>query len=144
RVLEAIFHRPIQLLTLIILLPLVGLAISYFYVPRTYSATASLWAIRRYQVIGATGPESNLLATPAQTQTTALTELLQSRSFALAVVHGIALAPTLHLASSLLADPQRLDDALVSEISHVQATAQGDNLYTITYTNRDPKVAEQI
>src|SRR5947209_2703031 len=105
-----------------------GVGFAYFYYPHKYQSTASLWAFRRYVIIGATGPESDLSSTPAQTQATALSELLQSRSFALLVAKGTDLAPTLSLSSSVLADPQLLDDALVNDISHnVVVTAQGYN-----------------
>src|SRR5438046_290398 len=128
-----------------ILLTLMGVGIAYFYFPRTYQTTASLCAFRRYEVIGATGLESDLTATPAQTQATALYELLQSRSFALIVAKGTDLAPTLSLSPNVLADPQLLDDALFNEISHhVVVTPQGYNLYTISYINRNSQVAQHI
>src|SRR2546421_7366584 len=112
-------------------------------VPRTYQSTASLWALHRYQVIGVTGPESDLLSTPAQTQATALSELLQSRVFALSVAHATSLSSTLD--ASVQKDPQLRDDALFNEISqHVQVGAQGYNLFTITYVNHNPEVAQQV
>ncbi|HYK86613.1 MAG TPA: hypothetical protein VEV19_14685 [Ktedonobacteraceae bacterium] len=145
RFLETFFRRPLLFLVLLVLLPLIGVGVSYIYFPRTYQTTASLWAFRRYSIIGATGPESDLYATPAQTQATALTELLQSRTFALQVVKGIKLAPTLSLSSAILSDPQLLNDSLYNEISHhVLATSQGYNLYTVSYTNRDAQIAKQV
>ena len=92
RTLEAIFRHPLQLLILIILPPIIAVAVAYFMTPRTYQSTASVWALQRYFVIGATGPESNLAAFPAQTQATALTELLQTRTFALAVAQTVLVA----------------------------------------------------
>jgi uncharacterized protein involved in exopolysaccharide biosynthesis len=145
RTLEAIFRRPIRLLALIVLIPLASIAVVYFFTPRTYQSTASLWALHRYEVIGATGSESDLTSTPAQTQATALTDLLQTRTFALAIAHGTDLASTLDLAQDVLANPQRLNDALFGEISkYVIATPQGSNLIVITYTNRNPLVAQQV
>lgn len=117
----------------------------YVAIPKKYQSTASLWALQRYQVIGATGTESNLAATPATTQATALTELLQTRSFVLTVVQGIDLVPTLGLSNSVISDPQQLQDAIFSEISkNVVVTAQDYNLYKLTYENRDAHVAQQI
>jgi hypothetical protein len=128
-----------------LLLPIVGVAVEYFLVPRTYQSAASLWALQRYAVIGATGLESDLQSTPAQTQTTALTELLQTRSFVLTVVKGIDLAPTLGFSESAMPDPQQLQDALFNEISKkVLVTSQGYNLFEISYTNRNPQVAQQV
>jgi uncharacterized protein involved in exopolysaccharide biosynthesis len=145
RTLEAIFRRPIRLLTLIVLIPLASIALVYFLIPRTYQSTASLWAMRRYEIIGATGTESDLTSTPAQTQATALNELLQTRTFALAIAHGTDLASTLDLAQDVLANRQRLDDALFGEISkNVIATPQGTNLFVINYINRNPLVAQQV
>lgn len=145
RILEVIFRHPLRLLTLIVVLPVVGVAIMYVFTPHTYQSTASLWALRRYEVIGATGPESDLTATPAQTQTTSLTELLQARSFALAVAHEANLAGTLHFSSDVLGNPQRLDDALFAEISkNVIVTPNGYNLYGISYINQDPQVAQAV
>jgi hypothetical protein len=145
RTLEAIFRHPLQLLTLIALLPIIGVAVVYFMVPRTYQSTASLWALQRYFVIGSTGPESDLLSTPAETQATALTELLQTRSFVDSVVKGIDLASTLGLDSAVLNDPQQLEGALFNEISkHVVVTPSAYNLFSISYANRNPQIAQQI
>lgn len=143
-VLEAIFRRPIQLLVLLILLPVVGVIIAYS-LPRSYQATATIWALHRYIIIGATGPETNLLATPADTQATAIAELLQSHEFALAVARDSNLLPSLGLDSSTLADPHLRNDALYTEISrHVLATSQGYNLLSISYSNHDPVVAQHV
>jgi hypothetical protein len=145
RTLEAFFRHPIQLLLLLIALPLISVAVTYEIVPRTYQAQASLWALQRYAVIGATGPESDLLSTPAQTQAAALSELLQTRDFALKVAQGIPLAQTLDISASVLADPVQLNDALFTELSHnVLVTPQGYNLFQITYNNRSPVVAQKI
>ena len=145
RTLEAIFHRPFQLLLLIIVLPVVGVAIAYYIIPRTYQTTATLWALRRYEIIGATGPESDLQATPADTQATALTELLQSQVFALVVARESNVVSTLHLDSSVLSDPQRLDNALYAEISkHVLVASQGYDLFSISYANHVPAIAQRV
>src|SRR5713226_8325972 len=101
RTLEAVFRRPIQLLTLLIVLPIAGVALAYVMVPRTYQATASLWALHHYAVIGLTQAEIDLSSAPAQTQTTALNELLQTHVFVDAVVKGIDLARALNLGPSV-------------------------------------------
>lgn len=140
--LEVIFHRPLQLLALIILLPVVGLGIGY-KLPRSYQSSATLWALYRYVVIGATGPESDLQSTPATTQANALSELLLSRSFALAVANATDLPST--LPASTRASQQLRDDALFADISaHVQVASQGYNIFGITYTNASPKVAQEV
>lgn len=145
RTLEAIFRHPLQLLTLIVLLPIVGVAVAYVMVPRTYQSTASLWALQRYFVIGSTGPESDLLSTPAQTQATALTELLQTRSFVDSVVKGIDLAPTLGLDSTVMNNPQQLEETLFSEISkQTVITPSAYDLFEISYINRNPHIAQQV
>ncbi|MBA2286914.1 MAG: hypothetical protein H0W02_15690 [Ktedonobacteraceae bacterium] len=142
RVLEVVFRHPIDLLVLIVVLPVLGLAVGYL-LPRSYQTTASLWALRRYTVIGATGPETNLLATPSATQATALTELLQSRDFALTVARESNLASTLD--ANVQADPQLRDVTMFNDISqHVQVAAQGYNLYVLSYTQRNPKIAQQV
>ncbi len=147
RTLEAIFGHPLQLLILIVLLPVIGVAVMYLIVPRTYQSTAALWALQRYFVVTSTGPQSNLLQTEAQTQATALTELLQTRTFVDAVVKGIDLAPTLGLSSSVIHNPQELESALFNEISspkNVIITPSDEYLFTISYTNRNPRIAQQI
>lgn len=142
RTLEAIFRRPVQLLMLIVFLPLVSVTVVYF-LPRSYQVTASLWALQRYSIIGASGPETDLTSTPAQTQATTLSELLLTRDFALAVAKATSLASTFD--ASVRSDPQELDDEMFAEISqHVQVQAQGYNLFTISYTNRDSHVAQQV
>ncbi len=148
RTLEAIFRRPIRLLLLIVLLPLVSVAVAYA-LPRSYESTARLWALRRYEIIGTTGPavdpQAGTPVTPAQSQVTTLSELLQTRDFARAVVKRIALASTLNLDSTVLMNPQRLDDALFGEISaHVQVVALGYDLFKISYINHNPEVAQQV
>ncbi len=125
------------------LLPIIGVAVEYVNVPRTYQSSASLWALQRYFVITPTGLESDLTSPPAQTQAGAISELLQTRVFALAAVKGIDLAPTLGLSPS--ANPQQLQDALYSNISrNVVVTAPAYNLFVISYTNRDPRIAQQV
>lgn len=143
RVLESVFRRPLQFLLLLIVLPLLGVAVVYVTFPRTYPAAATLWAFHRYEVIGLTGPETDVNSTPAETQATALSELLQSRVFALSVANATALPSTLSAATR--ANSQLQDDALVTEISqHVTVTAQGYNLFTITYINKNAQVAQQV
>ena len=80
RTLEAIFRRPLQLLRVILPLPLLSLTIVYIPL-HAYRTTACLWALHRYEIIGDTGSEGDLVATPAETRVTALSELLQSRTF---------------------------------------------------------------
>ena len=141
RILEVIFRRPLQLLIPIALFPLVGLAVIYV-MPRSYQATASLWALHRYEVIGTTGPESDLQSTPAETQATALTELLQVHAFALSVAEATSLPST--LAGDVQADPPARNAALIANVSKVQVAAQAYNLFVITYTNPNPLVAQQV
>src|SRR5947207_3943655 len=115
RTLETIFHQPLLLLLLI--LPVVGVAVAYFSTPRMYQTTATVWALHRVEIIGATGPETNLEATPADTQSAYLTELLQTQAFSLAVAKQSNVVSTLNLSSGTLADPQHLDQAVSAEIS---------------------------
>lgn len=143
RVLEAIFRRPLQLLLLIIILPLIGVAVVYAVFPRTYQSTATLWAFHRYEVIGLSGPETDVNSTPAQTQANALNELLQAKEFALSIAKATDLPST--LPASTLADPYLRDNALYSEIStHVLAAAVGYNLFEINYSNKNPNIAQQV
>jgi uncharacterized protein involved in exopolysaccharide biosynthesis len=142
RVLEVVFGHPRKLLLLLLLPPLLGLLV-VFLLPRTYQASATLWALRRYEIIGATGPESDLNASPASTQATALMELLQTRSFALAVASDSHLAAMLDARTR--ANAQTRDDALYKEVSQqVQITDQGYNLLVVSYSNRDPHLAQRV
>lgn len=142
RALEAIFRRPTRFILLLVLLPIIGFAVGYA-LPRTYQAQASLWAMQRYSVIGATGTEADLLATPAETQATALNELLQTRTFALEVANQTHLADTLDPA--VRADPNTRDDALVQAITgRVIVQAQGTNLFTVNYTDKSWQIAQQV
>jgi hypothetical protein len=141
RVLEAIFRHPMQLFLMLIVPVVIGLSIAYV-LPRSYQSSASLWALHRYEIIGATGPESDLQSTPAETQVAALSELLQSRDFSLAVAKSTDLQASLQLAST---DPQLVDDALSLEITkNVLVTSGGNNLFQITYKNKNPQVAYQV
>src|SRR6266516_3715231 len=144
RTLEAIFRHPIQLFLMLIFPIVVSFGIAVFLIPRSYQSSAPLWALRRYEIIGATGPETDLLSTPAQTQVTALTELLQSRAFDLAVAKSTNLQSTLKLSKAELSDPQLLDAALISEVSqHVIVTVRGYNSYEVSYANPNAHVAYQ-
>lgn len=113
-----------------------------YVMPRSYQASASLWALHRYEVIGTTGPESDLQSTPAETQATALTELLQVHAFALSVAEATSLPST--LAADVQANPPARDLALIANVSKVQVAAQAYNLLVITYTNPNPQVAQQV
>lgn len=142
RVLELIFRHWAKILGLLIIPVIISLGIVYVQ-PRQYEASTTLWALQRYSVIGATGPEANLYATPASTQATALTDLLQTRSFDLAIAQETDLAKTFDAATR--ADPSKLDDAIQKELSSkVIATAIGTFLYQITYDNKSPKIAKQV
>jgi hypothetical protein len=141
KLLEAIFRR-FKLLLIMLFVPIIiGLGIGYFF-PLSYQASASLWALQRYEIIGVTGAESDLTATPAQTQTNALLELLQSRSFDITVGNATDLKSTFNPPPL---NTQKLDDAYVTDISkNVQVTSKGTNLYGITYTNNNPRIAAQV
>lgn len=142
RLLRTIVHRLIQLLLLIFLPVAIGGLVAY-HSPRQYQATAMLWALHKYDTLTATSVDSNNLSTPAETQVTELSELLQTRSFSLAVAQEAHLAET--LAAHVRDNPQTRDDALVSDISqHVQVQTQGYDLFTITYTSTDPQIAQRV
>lgn len=145
RTLETIFRRPLVLLLMLIVLPVASVAVIYMLIPRTYQSTATLWALRRVEVIGATGPEYDQNSTPAQTQAEAIDELLQSRSFALAIANSANVVSTLNLDSTTLNDPELRSAALIKEIStHVVATALGYNLLQIAYANHDPQMSQRV
>ncbi len=145
RVLEVFFRHPFRVLLMFIMAPAIAIGITYFVAPHTYQAAASLWAYERYTVITAYGTDSNLYVTPAQTQATALTELLHSRSFVLSVVTGINIAPTLNISSSAASNPQTRGDDIFADISkNAVVTPLDYSLYTITYTNTDSRVAQQV
>jgi hypothetical protein len=143
RVLEAIFRHPLQLFLMVLVAVIAGVAITYS-LPRSYVSSASLWALRRYETVGTAGPESDLSSTPAQTQVSALSELLQSRGFALTIARSTNLAATLKLGSAS-SNPQLVDDALVQNISkHVIVSASGYNVFEISYANSNEQVAQQV
>ncbi len=142
RTLELAFRHWAQVTALLIIPILVALAIAWVQ-PRQYEASATLWALQRYSIIGATGPEADLTATPATTQATAVAELLQTRSFDLAAAKGTGLASTFDAATR--ANQSKLDDAIQQELStKVTATPVGYNLFQIIYDNKDPKIAQQV
>ena len=140
KLLEAIFRSIPRLLIMLLVPTIIGLGVAYIF-PRTYQASATLWALKRYEIISTTGTESNLQVTPAQTQATALAELLQSRTFDIAVAKSTNLRSLLKLSL----DSPSLDDAYGAEISkNVKVTARGTNLYEVTYTSSDGRIATQV
>jgi uncharacterized protein involved in exopolysaccharide biosynthesis len=139
KLLEAIFRRFILLLLILFVPIMIGVGIGYTF-PPSYQASATLWALQRYQIIDAGSTGSTVPVTPADTQTAALTELLKSSAFDIAVGKSTDLQSTFSLQGT-----QTLDDAYVADISkNVKVIAQGANLYQISYTNRDPLVALQV
>lgn len=141
RILEIIFPK-LPLLILIVTLPLmINLAIAYSQ-PRSYQASADLWALRRYSFITVAGLEVES-GTAADTQVHTLYELLQVRSFALAAGKATDLPSTFD--SNTRSDPQSLDDALISAIQSVKISLpEGDNLFTISYVDTNPKIAQEV
>jgi uncharacterized protein involved in exopolysaccharide biosynthesis len=141
-VLEIVFSRPLRLLLLLILPPLIGVGVA-FQLPRSYQATAYLLAEQQYEFIGGTGTQSDPNVTPAQSQVSALIELLQTPQFDLQVADQASLAST--LSPAIRSDPQSRDDALINDVSHgTTAAAVGASIYTISYTNKVPYVAQQV
>ncbi len=157
RTLEAIFRRLNRLLILVILLPTVGLAVAFF-LPRSYQTTARLWAWHPIQdlTVASQGsststanqeidPQTDVPITPAQSQVNALSQYLQTNDFARAVVGRIALASTLGHGANAQANSQQRNQAIIQDISsHVYVVVQGHNLFSVSYTNRDPHLAQQV
>lgn len=141
KVIEIFFRNKWKLIALL-LVPVLLSGVIIYLLPRSYQATARLYALQRYTIIGATGPESDLQSTPAMTQATALNEFLQTRSFDLAVAADTDLAKHIGVSTS---DVPQLQDALYTELStHVTVTPDSANLFVITYANHDPQIAMQV
>lgn len=141
KVIEILFRNKGKLVALL-LLPVLVSGVIVFFLPRSYQATARLWALQRYAVISATGIESDIQSTEAMTQATALNEFLQTKTFDLAVAKDTDLAKHVGVPQS---DTQNLQDALYAEIStHVVVTPSSQYLFSITYTNANPLVAMQV
>ena len=141
RILRTIAQYPIQLALLILLPIAIGGGVAYL-LPRHYQATATLWALHSYEALTATSVDSANQATPAETQVTALMELLQTRSFSLRVAQETALAET--LPASYQSDPQSRDSALAADIAQVQVQTQGYDLFSISYAASDPRITQQV
>jgi len=142
RVFEAIFGHWMRVV-LLMLVPLVAGAAVAFTAPRKYQVTASLLAVQAFATIGVNGPITDPYASAAQTQATVLEELLQTRTFNLAVGQQTDIASTFDAATR--ANPQKLDDAIAADISTNTVVAPGGGyLYTITYTGKSPTVAVQV
>jgi len=145
RALEIVFRQQRQFLLLVTLLSALSLVIGFF-IPRPYQASASIWAANRYNLTDATwasqwyrilGVDNGV---PAQVQAGALTELLNTRAFALQVANATDLPKRMSTASQ-----QQRDDALYADISHnVKVAVAGNNLVLITYTNADAHIALQM
>jgi LPS O-antigen subunit length determinant protein (WzzB/FepE family) len=144
KLLEAIFCHFIRLLLILFIPIMSGLGIG-FLLPPSYQASATLWAVQRYPTTDMTGVDSNLQASPADTQVNALTELLQSRTFDSAVGTSTNLKSMLKLSSQDAASPPALDDAYLADISkNVRVISKGNNLYQISYTSGNPRIASQV
>ena len=136
RVRRTISRHLLQLLLVVFLPIIIGAGIAYL-LPRQYQATATLWALHNYNTLTATNIDANALDTPAESQATALSEMLQTRSFALAVAQEAKLASAL--------GGNVTNDTLIAAVSQsAQVTAQAYDLFTIQYTGSDPVVAQQV
>ena len=96
-----------------------------------------MWALHRYDALTATSVDTSSTDTPAETQATVLSSLLQTQSFPLAVAREANLAST--LPADIQADPIQSDDTVVNIISHntvVQATTNDFFVITFTYTDQ--------
>lgn len=143
RTLETLRRHFLLLLTLAVLCPLTGVAVTSLTTPKTYQATATIWALHQYSILTETSLDPNDLSSPAETQVTAISELIQSRSFALQVAQQANVATTLK--PQVLANAQSRDDALVADIAqHVKVQSIAYSLLTITYTGSDPQVAQNV
>lgn len=92
---------------------------------------------------GASTSTQDATTTPAATQAAAITQILQTKSFALAIGKAANLAST--YSKSAQSNPAVLNDTIVTDIStHVHATASGANLVTITYDNIKAPVAQRV
>jgi hypothetical protein len=142
KVLEAIFRRFILLLLMLFVSIIIGLGVGYA-IPPSYTVTATLWALQKYQVIDTGSTGAAVPVTPADTQQAALTELLKSSAFDVSVGQSTDLKST--FPAQDLASNQTLNDAYVADISkNVKVTSSGNNLYIITYINNDPRIAVQV
>lgn len=142
RVLEIVFSRWIQLIALLVVPLIIALGIVLAQ-PRQYEASATIWALRRYEVVGATGAESDLNASAAETQATAITEILQTKTFALAIARQANLAST--YSASAQSNQDQLDSAMFDDLStHVTATPVGAYIVSITYDNKRPDIAKAV
>lgn len=142
RVLEIVFSRWIQLIALLVVPLIIALGIVLTQ-PRQYEASATIWALRRYEVVGATGAESDLNASAAETQATAITEILQTKTFALAIARQANLAST--YSASARSNQDQLDSAMFDDLStHVTATPVGAYIVSITYDNKRPDIAKAV
>jgi uncharacterized protein involved in exopolysaccharide biosynthesis len=142
KLLETIFRHLILLLLILLVPVIIGVGVGYT-IPPSYQASATLWALQRYQIVDGGGAGSSQAVTPADTQAAALTELLKSSAFDIAVGKSTDLKSTFRAED--VATANALNDAYVADISkNVKVTTQGTNLYQISYTNRDPRVAAQV
>lgn len=143
RILEIMFRHSKQLILLLIVPTLIGLAIAVFVLPPTYQAEATLWALRIYRTDTSNASASNPQSTPGGTQAAALTELLQTHVFVVGIAEVAGIGQTAGSSlSSGLASPS---DAQLKELSQqIHVTAQGDNLVDITYSNSDPHLAQRV
>jgi hypothetical protein len=148
RILENFFRYPWGLLVILIVLPIIGFGIAYLTAPRNYESTARLWAYQNLGAITAANPNANSYDTPAQSQATTLSGLLNTRSFALSVAAGAGLDKTLKSqggSNSNGNNRQYLEDAIFANISrNVIVAPQTDKLYMISYTSTSPTLAQKV
>ena len=142
KLLEAVFRRSILLLFILLVPIIIGVGIGYA-LPPSYQASATLWALQPYNVPASTGAGSTAPVTPADTQAAALTELLQSAAFDVAVGSSTDLKSTFTLPDPT--NTQAVNAAYVADISkNVLVTSKGNDVYQISYANNDAHVAAQV
>lgn len=140
RVLECVFARWAPLVTILVLPIVIALGIAQAQ-PRQYQASATLWALQTFTGMSTSAQDPT--STPAATQALAITEILQTKTFALAIGREAGLAQTYSKAAQ--ANTAVLNDAIFTDIStHVHATATSTQLVTITYDNQRSDVAQRV
>jgi len=136
RYIETAARLRLALVAVVLLVLVPGLVAAYEEYMSTHESFATVWVDRASQQIvsGSDNPYIPVLQTPASEQAQILSELLQTRSFMVAVIGGTQLKEQLAQA----ADP---DVLLEDQRQRFRVQALGTNLVRISFKSTEPELA---
>jgi uncharacterized protein involved in exopolysaccharide biosynthesis len=135
KILEALFRHKLLILLPPVLIPLLAGGIAVAATPPTYEAWAGVWVSKPTYLTYA--DDWNQYVTPAQNQTTRLSDLLKTASF----IDDVAKRTSLASLAGTPTGQERLQALITAQLAMLPS---GNNLLAIRYRASNPQLASQV